>query len=375
MRRGMTGAMETPLAIAVLLLGLAVLGLGLLLLLRRPGGTQMLTGQAELAGRLGQLADSQAAAQAQLSERLQAQERALAQTLEERLGDLGRRVGDRLQEQSQQAGQALGALQERLAVIDAAQKNITELSSQMVGLQDILGNKQARGRFGEVLLENLLRDALPPSAFELQAPLGSGRVDCLIRLPDPPGPIAVDAKFPKEAYDALREASGDAATLVARRAFAADIRRHVLAIAEKYIVAGVTAESALMFVPSEAIYAELHANFANVVEESHRRRVWIVSPTTLMATLTTIRAILRDVQMREQAGAIQKEVGLLVADVRRLDDRVGKLQRHFDQTGEDLRQVRLSAEGILRHGQRIEAIQIEVPAKPEASNQGRLPEI
>jgi len=367
--------METPLAIAVLLLGLAVLGLALLLLLRRPGGTQMLTGQAELVGRLGQLADSQAASQAQIAERLQTQERALAQTLEERLGDLGRRVGDRLQEQSQQAGQALGALQERLAVIDAAQKNITELSSQMVGLQDILGNKQARGRFGEVLLENLLRDALPAASFELQAALGSGRVDCLIRLPNPPGPIAIDAKFPKEAYDALREATGDAATLVARRAFSADIRRHVLAIAEKYIVAGVTAESALMFVPSEAIYAELHANFANVVEESHRRRVWIVSPTTLMATLTTIRAILRDVQMREQAGAIQKEVGLLVADVKRLDDRVGKLQRHFDQTGEDLRQVRLSAEGILRHGQRIEAIQIEVPTKPEPVDQGRLPEI
>jgi DNA recombination protein RmuC len=367
--------METPLAIAVLLLGLAVLGLALLLLLRRPGGTQMLTGQAELAGRLGQLADSQAAGQAQLSERLQAQERALAQTLEERLSDLGRRVGDRLQEQSQQAGQALGALQERLAVIDAAQKNITELSSQMVGLQDILGNKQARGRFGEVLLENLLRDALPAASFELQAALGSGRVDCLIRLPHPPGPIAVDAKFPKEAYDALREASGEAAILVARRAFAADIRRHVLAIAEKYIVAGVTAESALMFVPSEAIYAELHANFANVVEESHRRRVWIVSPTTLMATLTTIRAILRDVQMREQAGAIQKEVGLLVADVKRLDERVGRLQRHFEQTGEDFRQVRLSAESILRHGQRIEAIQIEAPGKAEPVDQGRLPEI
>jgi len=242
-------------------------------------------------------------------------------------------------------------------------------------LQDILGNKQARGRFGEVLLENLLRDALPAAAFELQATLGSGRVDCLIRLPHPPGPIAVDAKFPKEAYDALREASGDAATLVARRTFAADIRRHVLAIADKYIVAGVTAESALMFVPSEAIYAELHANFANVVEESHRRRVWIVSPTTLMATLTTIRAILRDVQMREQAGAIQKEVGLLVADVRRLDERVGRLQRHFEQTGEDLRQVRLSAEGIARHGQRIEAIQIEAPDKPESIDQGQLPEI
>ena len=368
--------MESPLVIAILLLGLAGLGLAVLavvLLLRRPGGGAVLTAQAELAGRLGQLADSQATAQALLAERLQAQERALAQTLEERLTELGRRVGDRLQEQTQHAGQALGALQERLAVIDAAQKNLTELSSQVVGLQDILGNKQARGRFGEILLENLLRDALPAAAFELQAPLGSGRVDCLIRLPYPPGPIAVDAKFPKEAYDALREARDEAAAVPARRAFAADIRRHILAIAEKYIVAGVTAESALMFVPSEAIYAELHANFANLVEESHRRRVWIVSPTTLMATLTTIRAILRDVQMREQAGAIQKEVGLLVGDVKRLDERVGRLQRHFEQTSDDFRQVRISTEGIARHGQRIEAIQIEVPDKPEEiAETGRL---
>jgi DNA recombination protein RmuC len=356
--------METPLIIAVLLLGLVVLGLALLLW-RRPGAAAALIGQAELAGRLSQLAESQSTAQALLAERLQAQERALAHTLEERLNDLGRRVGDRLQEQTQQAGQTLGALQERLAVIDAAQKNITDLSSQMIGLQDILGNKQARGRFGEILLENLLRDALPAAAFELQASVGAGRVDCLIRLPYPPGPIAVDAKFPKEAYDALREAKDDAATILARRAFATDIRRHILAIAEKYIVAGVTAESALMFVPSEAIYAELHANFANVVEESHRRRVWIVSPTTLMATLTTIRAILRDVQMREQAGAIQKEVGLLVGDVRRLDERVGKLQRHFEQTTDDLRQVRLSAEGVARHGQRIEEIQLEAPGEPD----------
>jgi len=356
-------SLEPLLIVTVILLGLAVIGLAVLLV-RRPDSATA-SAQAELAGRLTQLAESQAAAQTQLAERLQAQERALSKAVEDRLADLGKRVGDRLQEQGQQASQALGQLQERLAVIDAAQKNITELSTQVVGLQDILGNKQARGRFGEILLENLLRDALPASSYELQATIGGGRVDCLIKLPHPPGPIAIDAKFPKEAYDALREARGEPATTQARRAFSADIRRHVLAIADKYIVDGATAESALMFVPSEAIYAELHANFANLVEESHRRRVWIVSPTTLMATLTTIRAVLRDVLMREQAGAIQREVGFLVQDVRRLDERVGKLQRHFDQTTEDMRQVRISTEGIVRHGQRIGDIELDGSAKPD----------
>jgi DNA recombination protein RmuC len=345
----------TPTAIAVLLLAAAVLLLAVALLLRRGNGGAA----AELGGRLAQLAESQAAHQAQLGERLQAQERALSRALEERLAELGQRVGDRLAQQAQEAGQTIGQLQERLAVIDAAQKNLVELSSQMVSLQDILGNKQARGRFGEVLLENLLRDALPAGAFQLQAVLGSGRVDCLIRLPKPPGPIAIDAKFPKEAYDALREARDEAALAQARRAFAADIRRHVLDIAAKYIVAGETAESALMFVPSEAIYAELHASFPNLVEESHRRRVWIVSPTTLMATLTTIRAVLRDVEMREQAGAIQREVGLLLQDVKRLDERAQKLQRHVEQGADDARQLRISAEAVLRHGQRIAEIRLE----------------
>jgi DNA recombination protein RmuC len=358
----------TPTAIALLLPGLALvlLVLVLVLLLRRPGGAA----QAELAGRLAQLADSQAAHQAQLGERLQAQERALARAIEDRLAELGQRVGDRLSQQAQESSQTISQLQERLAVIDAAQKNLVELSSQMVSLQDILGNKQARGRFGEILLENLLRDALPAGAFQLQAMLGSGRVDCLIRLPHPPGPIAIDAKFPKEAYDALREARDEAALTQARRAFAAHIRRHVLDIAAKYIVAGETAESALMFVPSEAIYAELHASFPNLVEESHRRRVWIVSPTTLMATLTTIRAVLRDVEMREQAGAIQREVGLLLQDVKRLDERAGRLQRHVEQGAEDARQLRISVEGVLRHGLRIAEIRLEEETPPAVPGPG-----
>ncbi len=323
---------------------------------------------AALGGRLAQMGESQAAQQAALSERLQAQERALTKAIEERLADLGKRVGDRLQEQTTAAGQSLAELKERLAVIDAAQKNITELSSQVVGLQDILANKQARGAFGEVQLADLVQGALPPSAYAFQATLAGGqRADCLLNLPNPPGPIVVDAKFPLESYRALQEALRDprgdpraeAALVQARRDFSAAIRTHFRAIAEKYIRPGETAESALMFLPSEAVYAELHANFANVVEESFRARVWIVSPTTLMATLTTIRAVLKDVRMREQAGLIQKEVHNLLDDIGRLDDRVGKLQRHFDQAGEDMRQIRISTDKVSKRGERIGELELE----------------
>jgi DNA recombination protein RmuC len=358
--------MDIALVIAVIAAVAAVAALAVVLLTRRgasaDGQARADTALAELAGRLGQMGETQAAQQAALAERLQAQERALAKALEERLADLGKRVGDRLQEQTTAATQSLSELKERLAVIDAAQKNITELSSQVVGLQDILANKQARGAFGEIQLNDLVQAALPPSAYEFQATLDGGqRVDCLLKLPNPPGPIAVDAKFPLESYRALREAKDEPALVLARREFSAAIRTHFRAIAEKYIRPGETAESALMFLPSEAVYAELHASFPNVVEESFRYRVWIVSPTTLMATLTTIRAVLKDVRMREQAGLIQKEVRILLDDVGRLDDRVGKLQRHFDQANEDMRQIRVSTDKVTKRGDRIEELELETP--------------
>src|SRR5262249_45793810 len=300
----------------------ALLLLALVLLLRRPRlerFTAPLTqAVGELQGRLAQMADSQAATQAALAERMQAQERVLARSLEERLAALGQRVGDRLQEQTVQATKSLSELRERLAVIDAAQKNITELSSQVVGLQDILSNKQARGAFGEVQMQDLVQSALPPSAYSFQATLASGvRADCLLLLPNPPGPIALDAKFPLESYRALRAARDEAALTQARRQFSAALRTHVRAIAEKYIIPGETADSALMFLPSEAVYAELHANFASLVEETFRTRVWIVSPTTLMATLTTVRAVLKDVHLREQAHLVQTELRRLLDDVGR----------------------------------------------------------
>ena len=292
------------------------------------------------------LALSQQAETVQRVERsLREQEQALAKVVAERL--------DRTEKAT---GQIVTDLRERLARIDEAQKKIGELSTQVVSLQEVLSNKQARGAFGEVQLNDLVQSVLPPQAYAFQCTLGSGvRVDCLLRLPNPPGSIAIDAKFPLESYSALRAAqAGDTAALqAAQRAFQQAIRKHIGDIRDKYIVPGETAESALMFLPSEAVYAELHANFTGLVEESYRARVWIVSPTTLMATLNTVRAVLKDVRMREQAGEIQKTVGLLLEDVERLGERVQNLKRHFSQTEKDLRDIDTSAERITKRGQRI----------------------
>ncbi|MGH6947668.1 MAG: DNA recombination protein RmuC [Kiloniellales bacterium] len=365
----------TPELMAILALGalVALLGVVLLALLLRRGQSAGV-----LEARLAQLADSQAAAQARMADSLHAQERALSKAVEERLGDFSKKVSDRLQETSKESQTTLTDLRERLAVIDSAQKTITELSTQVVGLQDILANKQARGAFGEIQLQDLVGSVLPPDAYSFQSTLSNGtRVDCLLTLAKPPGPIAIDAKFPLESYEALRAAKDEAAETGARRALAADLKRHVQAIAEKYILPGETAESALLFLPSEAIYAELHASFRSVVEESFRRRVWIVSPTTLWALLTTIRAVMKDVRMRDQAHLIQAEVQKLLEDVTRLDDRAGRLQRHFAQAEEDIRQIRVSTEKVVKRGEAIEQVEmenteaVETAVKPPAV-QGRL---
>lgn len=365
----------SPITLILALLSAGLLALLAVLLLRRPSmpvapGPSATEAQiAQLAGQIQHLASHQAEAtagtQTALAERLLLQERALMTALDERLGSLSSRVSDRLQESTTLTGQTLADLRERLAAIDAAQKTITDLSSQVVDLQNVLSNKQARGAFGEIQLQDIVQSALPAAHYEFQATLGDGkRVDCLLKLPNPPGSIAVDAKFPLEAYRALREAREDAALVIAKRDFTIAIRNHTRAIAEKYIVPGETAESALMFLPSEAVYAELHANFPGLVEEAGKLRVWIVSPTTLMATLTTIRAVLKDVRMREQAHILQAKIGDLIKDVSRLDERVGALQRHYDQGSEDIRKIRISTEKIVKHGDEIAELELEAPAEP-----------
>jgi DNA recombination protein RmuC len=328
--------------IYVLLAVVLALGAALAVLLTRRGDTRAQTALADTVQRVEQS--------------LREQERTLAGLLT-----------DRLDKSEKATGQVITDLRERLARIDEAQKKIGDLSTQVVSLQQILTNKQARGAFGEVQLNDLVSSALPPSAYALQFTLSNGsRADCMLKLPNPPGSIAIDAKFPLESYHALRAAApaDTQALTVAQRAFQAAMRKHITDIRDKYIVAGETAESALLFLPSEAIYAELHANFGGVVDESYRARVWIVSPTTMMATLNTVRAVLKDVQMREQAGEIQKLVNLMMGDTKRLQQRVDNLKKHFAQTEGDLREIDTSTSQIMRRGERIQAV--DLGEQPEA---------
>ncbi len=321
--------------IYVLLAVILALGAGLVVLLVRRADTR-----------------SQAMAQGALADTVQRVEHSLREQ-ERALASL---VHERLARSEETTGKIVTDLRERLVKIDEAQKKIGDLSTQVVSLQNILSNKQARGAFGEVQLNDLVQNALPAQAYEFQCTLSTGaRADCLLKLPNPPGSIAIDAKFPLESYHLLRAVQpGDAAGLAsAQRAFQMAMRKHIGDIRDKYIVPGETAESALLFLPSEAIYAELHANFGGLVDESYKARVWIVSPTTMMATLNTVRAVLKDVRMREQAGEIQKSVGLMLEDVRRLDERVEKLRTHFGQTEKDLRDIETSADRITKRGERI----------------------
>ncbi|MBO0332351.1 DNA recombination protein RmuC [Sneathiella sp. CAU 1612] len=304
--------------------------------------------QAQLEGQLKQISTDSAQSRQEIN-----------QTLSERLDTVSKRLGDSLSQSAEKTGQSLTELQARLAVIDKAQTNLTELSNQVVGLQDILANKQARGAFGEIQLNDLVKSALPPSAYDFQVTLSNGRrADCLIKLPNPPGSIVVDAKFPLESYHMLRQAETDSDKLQANRAFTGAMQKHIADISEKYILDGETAESALLFLPSEAVYAELHANFPAILERSYKARVWIVSPTTLMATLNTVRAVLKDSQMRAQAGVIQKEVGVLLKDVERLDARVDNLGKHFLQASKDIELIETSSRKISSRAEKIEELQL-----------------
>jgi DNA recombination protein RmuC len=318
----------------------------------------------ELGTRLQQMSESAAAAQALIGQRMIDQERAL----QEQLDRIGMRVSMSVDNAANSTKETLTSLRERLAVVDEAQRNITALSSQMVGLQDILSNKQARGAFGEMQLRDLVESVLPPDAYEFQAAIGEGmRADCVIHLPNPPGPLAIDAKFPLESYQRLTGAQSDAERIQAARDFSSDVLKHVRAIASKYIVPGQTGDAALMFLPSEAIYAELHARYANVVEQSFRERVFIVSPTTLWATLNTIRAIFRDVRIREQAGLLQKELHVLMEDMGRLDERVEKLAMHFRQASKDVEDIQTSARKVQRRAEKITTMDLGDEAPPAAA--------
>lgn len=330
----------------------------------------LLQSQGELAGRLASLGEANMQEQSRLFAALNEQKLAVLKLMDEKLLAVTKSVGDGLQQSTAKTNETLAALRERLARIDAAQQKISSLSEQVVSLQEVLSNKQARGAFGEIQLNDLVSSILPPNAYVFQAQMSNGKkADCLLNLPNPPGAIVIDAKFPLESYYALRRAQNDREKLEAERFFKASVLKHVKDISEKYIIPGETAESALMFLPSEAIYAELHANFIDAVEASYKAKVWIVSPTTLMATLNTVRAILKDARMREQAGVIQKEVGVLIDDISRLDERVENLSRHFKQAGDDIEQIKTSSGKITRRIQKIEAVELGEDERPALIHQ------
>lgn len=332
-----------------------------LLIFRRNSGIKelFLQSQGDLSGRLASLSEINMQAQSRLFAALAEQRGDVLKVIDEKLLAVTKSVGEGLRQSSAKTDETLANLRERLAKIDVAQQKISSLSEQVVSLQEVLSNKQARGAFGEIQLNDLVTSILPPSVYTFQAMLGNGKkADCLLKLPNPPGAIVIDAKFPLESYYALRNANDEREKLEASRFFKASVIKHIKDISEKYILAGETAESALMFLPSEAIYAELHANFIDVVETSYKAKVWIVSPTTLMATLNTVRAVLKDAHMRQQAGVIQKEVGCLIEDISRLDERVGNLEKHFRQACDDVEQIKISSAKIDRKIQKIEEIEL-----------------
>lgn len=312
-------------------------------------------GQERLSGGLNHISESQAHAQT-----------AMLQLMEKRLAEVQASMSESLTGSATRTAHSLGNLHQRLETIDRAQANIEKLSGNVLSLQDILSNKQTRGAFGEIQLHDIVQKALPSDSYTMQATLSNNRrADCLIHLPNPPGPIVIDAKFPLEAYDALRRAETPRQKQEASQLLRTALRGHIKAISDKYIIEGETAEGALMFLPSEAVYAELHANFGDVVREGFSAKVWIVSPTTCMATLNTMRAILKDARMREQAGSIRKELGLLYGDVSRLEQRVENLDRHFGQASKDIDEIKISSEKAGRRARRLDNFDFEELAPSE----------
>ncbi|MCC2687507.1 MAG: hypothetical protein K0S21_310 [Rhizobiaceae bacterium] len=312
--------------------------------------TGILQAQAEMQGRLGAVAEVFGARQAELT-----------QSISQRLDAMTGRIGQTMTDQTRSTHESLTRLQERLAVIDTAQNNIQSLAGQVVQLQAILSDKQTRGAFGQSRMEAIIADGLPFGAYEFQATLSNGnRPDCLVKMPNGSPSLVIDAKFPLEAWNAIRAAAEPAAGEAPRhaaQAFRRDLEIHLKAISEKYLIAGETQDTAFMFVPSESIFAEIHEKFEAIVHKAFRARVVIVSPSLLMLSIQVIQAILKDARMREQAHLIQGEVARLMEDLSRLDERVRKLHGHFGQTARDIEDILVSSGKVAKRGQKIEALE------------------
>jgi DNA recombination protein RmuC len=287
----------------------------------------------------------------------------LSSRIDQRLEQISGKVSERLDEGFRKTNETFVSVMQRLATIDEAQRKIETLTGSVVSLQELLGDKRSRGAFGEVQLEALVRNVLPPGAYEMQHTLPTGmRADCVLRLPEPTGLVCVDSKFPLENYHRmLAPNANDVERAAAQKQFRADVRRHVEDIAKKYIIANVTSDGAVMFLPAEAVFAEIHAYHAELVDFANTRRVWIVSPTTLMAVLNTARAVLKDVETRKQIHVIRDALGRLGQDFRRFDDRMKKLADHIRQAHQDAEDVQTSSRKITQHFQRIESAELEPP--------------
>ncbi|MBY5566058.1 DNA recombination protein RmuC [Rhizobium leguminosarum] len=318
---------------------------------------ELLKIQAEMQGRIAAMTEVFGARQSELN-----------QTISQRLDGMSQRVSSTITEQTKSTHENLQRLQERLAVIDAAQNNIQTLAKDVVGLQAILSNKQTRGAFGQSRMETIVADGLPMGAYAFQQTLSNGsRPDCTIRMPNGAPPLVIDAKFPLEAWNAIRDAGSPEAGKIAGQQFRRDVEVHIRDISEKYLIQGETQDTAFLFVPSESIFAEIHEHFEPVVQKAHRARIVIVSPSLLMLSIQVIQAVLKDQRMRAQAHLIQGEVAILMDDLSRLDERVRKLQGHFAMAQKDIDMVVTSADKLSKRGAKIEALEFEAgggDAKP-----------
>ena len=315
---------------------------------------KLLEVSAETQGRIGSL-----------GELLGARQGDLARLVSERLDSVGLRMGAGLESQARSTGEHLARLNERLAVIDAAQTRIAGVADAVASLREVLANKQSRGAFGQGRMEAIVRDGLPSGAYAFQDRLSNNtRPDCLIHMPGDARSLAIDAKFPLEAFTAFREARDEDARRTTGQRARADVGRHVKDIAERYLIPGETQDLALMFVPSESIFADLMEHFDDVVQKAHRSRVVIVSPSLLRMSIEVVQALTRDARLQDSARFVRTEVGKLVADVRRLTERAMKLEQHFRQAQEDVAAVAVSAEKIGRRAGRIESVEFDEEGAP-----------
>ena len=315
----------------------------------------VLRAQAEAGGRVDALAQALTGRQAEM-----------ARAVNERLDSVTHRVGQSMEQSTRNTMDSLRVLHERLGIIDSAHKNLTDLTSQVTTLRDVLANKQSRGAFGQARMEAIVQDGLPKESYAFQYTLSTGkRPDCVVFLPDQ-RPLCIDAKFPLEAMTALHDARGDDDRRLASQRLRNDVMKHVSDIAEKYLIAGETQDTALMFVPSESVYAEIHDGFDDVIQKAYRARVVLVSPSLLMLAIQVMQQIMRDARMRDAADQIRTEVLNLADDLGRLRERVLKLQRHFSDVNEDVRQVLISADKIEKRAGRIEELDFSKEPQAEA---------